>query len=298
MSARFIDLLIGDLKLRALLLDDRSPAATAAIWSALPLSGHVRHDDWSGELARLRVGGPPFTPTDRPVAYQHPGLLVLDPASGDLAIAYGQGRLQSGLGPLPAVPVASIGGDLAPLATLLRQVQFSGAVVVRIEAAADQRSPLAAPPAKGTTRLKIHLGGTTATATLLESVSPRTAAAFRALLPLAGTGTNTYSSGPLVRFWNPAGGAEGETPLDVDPPESGQVVLYPGHLYYYTSRPWRGIRVAARDATVMRNAIAGSGMTKLTPLAAFDGDWTDFRAEAERLQDDGAKPLRFEEHSN
>lgn len=298
MSARFIDLWIGDLELRALLLDERSPAATAAIWAALPLGGRVRHDDWSGELARLRVGQGPSTLTDRPVAYQHPGLLVLDPTSGDLAIAYGQGRLQDGLGPLPAVPIASIGGDLAPLAILLRQLQFSGAAPVRIAAAADQRSPLAAPPRVGDSRVRIHLGRATATATLLESVSPKTTAAFRRMLPLAGTGTNTYSSGPLVRFWNSEGGAEGETPLDVDPPEPGQVLLYPGHLYYYTSRPWRGIRIAARDATVMRNALAGSGMTKLTPLAAFDGDWTELRAEAERLQDDGAKPLRFEELSD
>ncbi|HZP95584.1 MAG TPA: DUF3830 family protein [Candidatus Limnocylindria bacterium] len=294
MTARFLDIRIGEIELRALLLDERAPVAAAALWSALPLAGRARHDDWSGELARLHVGLAPSAIADLPVPYQHPQLIVLDPATGDLAIAYGQGRLQNGFGPLPAVPVAAIGADVAPLAGLLRQLQFTGAAPVRITASTDQRSPLAEAPRPPGHRLHVRLGDASVAAVFLESVSPKTAAAFRALLPLSGTGTNTHSSGPLVRFWNPAGGPEGETPLAVEPPERGEVVLRPGYLYYFTSPPWRGVRIAARDATVMRNAIAGSSLTRLTPFAAFVGDWSGFRAEAERLQDEGAKPLRFE----
>lgn len=294
MTPRFVDVRIGEIDLRARLLDERAPVAARALWSALPLTGRARHDDWSGELARLHVGLAPSPIGDLPVPYQHGGLIVLDPASGDLAIAYGQGRLQNGFGPLPAVPVAAIGGDVAPLATLLGRLQFTGAVPVRVTVSADQRSPLAEAPRPPGPRLHVRLGDASAEAALLESVSPRTAAALRALLPLSGTATNTYSSGPLVRFWNPAGGPEGETPLAVEPPEAGEVILRPGHLYYFTSLPWRGIRIAARDATVMRNAIAGSSLTRLTPFAALVGNWSAFRAQAEQLQDDGATPLRFD----
>lgn len=294
MTARFVDVRIDEIELRAILLDERAPIAAAALWSALPLTGRARHDDWSGEAARLQVGFAPPAIADPPVPYQHGRLIVLDPASGDLAIAYGQGRLQNGFGPLPAVPVAALGGDVAPLATLLRQLQFTGAVPVRINASTDQRSPLAEPPLSAGHRLVIRLGDASADAVFLESVSPRTATAFRALLPLSGTATNTYSSGPLVRFWDPTGGPEGETPLGVEPPEAGEVVLRPGHLYYFTSPPWRGVRIAARDATVMRNAIAGSSLTRLTPFAALVGDWSALRAQAERLQDEGATTLRFE----
>lgn len=294
MTARYLDLAIGSLALRARLLDVRSAEAAGRLWAALPLSGRARHDDWSGDLARFQVGGALRAAGGTPVPFQHPGLLFVDPATGDLATVYAYGRLQDGFGPRPAIPVAEIGGDLAPLAALLHDLQFTGALPVRLTISADQTSPLAPAPRPAGRRIRVRLGGAEVAATLLEAGSPRTAAAFHALLPLAGRATNTYSSGPLVRFWNPAGGPEGETPLEVEPAEPTQVLLRPGHLYYLPSRPWRGVRIAARDATAMKGAFGGPGTSLLVPLAAFDQPWDAFRDEAARLIDEGAKPLSFE----
>lgn len=294
MTARYLEIAIGALTLRARLLDLRSAETCERLWTALPLAGRVRHDDWSGDLARFRIGGALRGTGGTPVPFQHPGLLFVDPATGDLATVYANGRLQDGIGPLPAIPVADIGGDLAPLAALLHDLQFSGAVPVRVAVSADQLSPLAPPPRPTGRRIRMRLGAATVSATLLEAVSPRSAAAFHALLPLSGRATNTYSSGPLVRFWNPTGGREGETPLGVEPTEPTQVLLRPGHLYYLPTHPWRGVRIAVRDATAMKGAIGGLGTSRLVPLAALDHPWDAFRIEAERLLDDGAKPLTFE----
>jgi hypothetical protein len=139
--------------------------------------------------------------------------------------------------------------------------------------------------------IDVELDDVAITATLLEETSPATTAAFAALLPLVGRATNTHSSGPLTRFWNPAGGPEGETPLQTGDRDARQVILYPGFLYYLPSSPWRGIRIA-REATMMRGAVSG-GDTRLVPLARFDGDWSAFRRAAERVALEGAKPLRF-----
>jgi Protein of unknown function (DUF3830) len=288
----FLDIVAGELRLRARVLDERAPGAAAALRAGLPLVGQAIHDEWSGELFRIRTTQR-LQPgqDDQPVAFQHPGLLLLDPQAAQLAVCYGQGRLQDGFGPLRAVPLAQIGGDLGPLARFGLELQFRGATEVRIAASADQAAPLAEPPAVGQGRIAVTLGGARATAQLLEHAA---SAAFAGLLPLAGRATNTHSSGPLVRFWNPAGGPEGETPLVVGPGEPSQVILYPGYLYYLPTPPWRGIRLAVRDATVMKGAVGGGGGTRLVPLARFEGDWSALRRAAEDLATAGATELRFE----
>ena len=80
------------------------------------------------------------------------------------------------------------------------------------------------------------LAGTRAEAVLLEDQSPAATAAFAALLPLDGKVTNTYGSGPLTRFWNPGGGPQGETPLEVPESEVTATTLYGGG-YYLPTRP-------------------------------------------------------------
>jgi hypothetical protein len=140
----------------------------------------------------------------------------------------------------------------------------------------------------------VTLGDVKATARLLEAESPHVTASFVKLLPLVGQATNTHSSGPLVRFWNPAGGPEGETPLELGEDDSGQVILYPGFLYYLPTPPWRGIRIAAREATVMKGAVGGGGSTRLVPLARMEGDWSAFSEAAATLSTSGARQLRFE----
>ncbi|HEX5499712.1 MAG TPA: hypothetical protein VFX03_10810, partial [Thermomicrobiales bacterium] len=227
---------------------------------------------------------------DRGAPFQHPGLVVLDPTTGGLAMCYGQGRLNPDALPAAPIPVAQIGGDLAPLIEIGGARQWDGAAPFVVSRSADQETSLAPEPTAHGRTIEVDLDDVTVTATLLEATSPTTTAAFAALLPLAGRATNTHSSGPLTRFWNPAGGSEGETPLETGD-DGKEVILYPGALYYLPSSPWRGIRIA-REATMMRGAVSG-GDTRLVPLARFAGDWSAFQRKAERLRVEGAKPMRF-----
>jgi hypothetical protein len=288
----FLDITIAETRFRARLLAERSPRAVAAVWEALPFRGHVEHGQWSGDLFLASERFPLKEPIrERGLGFQHPGLVVLDPDSGDIAICYGQGRLNDHTLPLTPIPIAEIGGDLAPLAELGRALQWDGAQPIAIERSADQDSPLAPAPAPSGRKIEVKFDGTRLTATLLEERAPETTAAFARLLPLSGTATNTISSGPLTRFWDPNGGPEGETPLDESHSDARQVILFPGHFYYLPTRPWRGIRIA-REATMMRGP-AGGGGPHLIPLARFDGDWSAFAEIAQRLPREGAKPMAF-----
>lgn len=289
---KFIDVELDGVSYRARLLEERAPHATAALWDALPFEGRAVHGIWSGDLFRMLEEAPfEAPPGDRVAGFQYPGLVMLEPASRELAICYGQGRLNLPTGPASPVPLAELGGDLAPLAARATRLQFDGARPIRWRRSDDQTSPLATPPAPRGRLVEVAFDGVTVKATLLEDVAPRTADAFARALPLAGRATNTHSSGTLARFWNDAGGDEGETPLDVDEAGLFHVILYPGTLYYLPSRPWRGIRIPY-EATAMGGA-ASRGTTRLVPFARFDGDWSAFRERAMRLSVDGAKSLAF-----
>jgi hypothetical protein len=224
---------------------------------------------------------------DRQYGYQQPGLLMLDPKTGQLALCFGRGRLHDALGPIPAVPFAEIGGDLGELTARGERLQFDGAQAIAVYASDDQRSPLADPPLKGR-RIVITLASARAEAVLLEEASPQGAAASAAALPLVGRATNTYSSGPLTRFWNAAGGAEGETPLDVPEAEVNTSTLYGGG-YYLSTRPWRGIRMSAQEPTAM-----GGGRSQLAPLFRFVGDWSGFAEQAAKLTMEGQRDMLIE----
>lgn len=295
MTLRFVEFEAAGLTLRGRLLGDRAPATVAALMSALPLGAAAIHDQWSGELFRIDSSIRIDPKSDeRSVPFQHPGLVVADATNGELAICYGQGRLQDGFGPRRALPLVELGGDLAGLVEFGHALQFKGATQVRLAASADQSAPLSSGPEDVGRCMQVTLGGVTATARLLERQSPAATASFLKLLPLLGQATNTHSSGPLVRFWNPAGGPEGETPLELGASETGQVILYPGFLYYLPTPPWRGIRIAARDATVMKGAVGGSGSTRLVPLARLIDDWSPFSEAAATLSRSGSRELRFE----
>jgi hypothetical protein len=286
---RFIDIEVGGAVYRARLLEEKSPHATAALWDALPIEGRAAHGTWSGAIFRMLEHAPVELPErERGIVFQYPGLVSLEPNVKELAICYGQGRLYHPTALLAPLPVAEIGGDLAPLAELGVRFQFEGAMQISVRTSADQDSPLAPPPTPKGRQIEIELGTSTSVATLLEDVSPRAATALAELIPAQGRATNTYSGGPLTRFWNDQGGPEGETPLEIDDLEPGQNILYPSYIYYLNLRPWRGIRIP-REATVMGGAMGGN--TRLTPVARFQGDWSAFRDQAERIVIEGAKPM-------
>jgi hypothetical protein len=284
----FVDVQFAGLHMRARVLEDRAPTAAAAFLGLLPVEGQAFQDRYGAQLMRITTRLDMETaPGDRTYGYQQPGLLMLDPSTRELCLCFGRGRLQNALGPLAAVPIAEIGGDLTELNLRGDRLQFEGAAPIRFSLSADQGSPLADPPVQGR-RIALTLAGARAEAVLLETESPRGAAAFAAVLPLAGKATNTYGSGPLTRFWNPNGGPQGETPLDVPQSEITAGTLYGGGYYLPTS-PWRGIRISAQEPTAM-----GGGRSTLAPIFRFVGDWSAFAAQAARLTMDGEKALRIE----
>lgn len=301
----FIDVTIGDTTFRAEMLSEASPNATGALIGALPLTGRVIQDAWSRDFMLVKDGPTRRLPGgDRAVPFQHPGLLVHDPESGNLALCYGQGRLQDGFGPIRAVVVAQLGGDMLELERLGRSLQFEGAKPIAIKFSEDQARPLDQAPEPEGRRVQVTLGTATTEGVLLEKRAPQTTKALAGLLPLFGMATNTVSSGPLARFWNPAGGPEGETPLDAPEDEVltkiqspvdrfyRQSILYPGFIYYNPEHPWRGLRMAAREATIMKGAVPSAAPT-LVPVIQLVGDWSAIRAAAERLGVDGSTEMRI-----
>jgi len=283
----YVDVAFAALQLRARLLEDRAPATVAAFLKALPVSGDAFQDQYSSQVMRITSRLDVAVGDDRQYAYQYPGLLMLDPTTGQLALCFGRGRLQNALAPIAAVPIAEIGGDLAELNRLGDRLQFDGAGPITFEASKDQQSALAEPPERGR-RIVLTLAGARAEAVLLEDVSPHGTAALAAALPLTGKATNTYGSGPLTRFWNAVGGPQGETPLDVPDDEVTANTLYGGG-YYLNTKPWRGLRMSAQEPTAM-----GGGRSALAPLFRFVGDWSAFRAQAATLSMDGQKEMRIE----
>jgi hypothetical protein len=291
----FLELAFGETTFRGRLLVRRSPPFAAAIEKVLPISGRLMQDEWSGTVARMIEPVDLSVPADAPrSALQYPGLLVFDPERRQLALAFGRsGRLRTSVGFVPAVPVAEFVGDMALLEKLGNRLQFDGAQKVTISRSPDQKKPLPAREPGGR-RMSVTLGAARAEVVLLEETAKHLAPAFAKLLPMRGFATNTYGSGPLTRFWNDRGGEEGETVLDVPEGETDPThgVLIPGYLYYLPRSPWRGVRLATRDAAAM--GMQGGSPSPLHPFARLEGDWNAFLEEAARLGIDGKKPMSFE----
>lgn len=108
-------------------LEDRAPATVAAFLKALPVSGDAFQDQYSSQVMRITSRLDVAVGDDRQYAYQYPGLLMLDPTLGQLALCFGRGRLQNAIAPIAAVPIAEVGGDLGELNRLGDRLQFDGA---------------------------------------------------------------------------------------------------------------------------------------------------------------------------
>lgn len=258
----------------------------------LPFETRAVQSEWSGNVMDL-FDGPPLdiASTAEPCPFQYPGLLVYEARTGRLALCFGEGRWQDGFGPLAAVAVARIATDLDKLKEFGLRLQFDGAQPLTIAPADPSTAPPRADSELTEGRpIEIELGAAVARAVLLERSSPRLAGALGALLPLRGTATNTYASGPLTRFWNEAGGTQGATPLDAgaaaDAPQ--QSLAAPGYVYYMPTAPYNGLRIAVRGATVMKSALPGGGRSPLLPVAKLVDDWQAFRAVAADLRFTGA----------
>jgi len=284
-------------------------SVSEASWSqALPLNMRAVQSEWSGAVMDLFDGSRlAIDPSAEPVPFQYPGLLVYEPRIGRLALCFGEGRWQDGFGPMQAIPVARITAGLDRLEEFGRGLQFVGAQELMISVSDEGPSEASIVDDVGDEgrSIEIGLGDAVALGMLLEHTTPGLSAALGALLPLRGKATNTYASGPLTRFWNEAGGAEGVTTVEAEvaptiPPrrddrpslvDGSRSLAAPGYVYYMPSPPWNGLRIAARGATVMKSALPGGGRSPLVPVAKLMGDWRAFGDVAANLRFTGALPM-------
>jgi hypothetical protein len=132
--------------------------------------------------------------------------------------------------------------------------------------------------------IQVELDGVVATAELLDHVAPTLCRALWAILPLHGPVTNTIWSGQMLRFWG-TDGRDGEVPLGLELEERGEILHWPGYVYWHPAR--RGIRICYGDAQQGGPA----GPSPLVPIARFVGDWTAWRRKAQAIPLEGAKPL-------
>ncbi|TDD27893.1 hypothetical protein E1218_08865 [Kribbella turkmenica] len=267
----------------------------------LPLRLHAVQSEWSGQVMELfgkRVANPGKGVAPQP--FQHAGQIVFSPALQRFAIAFGDGRWQDGFSVHPAIPVARIDADLEDFEAFGKSLMFVGARPVDFSLVADSaltHQKLEARIREQGRLVQLRIGTASAHAVLLEKSAPNLTASLARRLPLQGRAANTYSSGPLTRFWDSQGNEQGSTDLELDVDEStvassGRVLAAPGFIYYMPNKPYNGLRIAARSTTMMRSALPGArGRTPLLPVAQFVGDWRAIADAAENIRFTGALPL-------
>lgn len=132
--------------------------------------------------------------------------------------------------------------------------------------------------------IDIEIDGAKVTAELLDHLAPQACRALWEALPLQGPVTNTIWSGQMLRFWGPHG-PEGEVPLEIEGRERGDLLQWPGYVYYHQS--WRGIRICYGDA----QQGGPGGPSPLTPMARIVGNWSTFKAIAQSILLEGSKQM-------
>jgi hypothetical protein len=283
---RFIDIELDGTVVRARLNDDLAPKTAQAIWDALPFEGRAVHAQTSGDMFRMLDPVPiGDVPVESGNTFNSPGQAVYYPPIKEIAFCMGVARFRGLSGYSDLTPVADIEGDFSTWAKKGDALQFTGAKRIQFRRSQDQATPFRYHEPRGR-KIEVEFGGTKLRATLLEEMAPRTTAAFAKILPLEGKATNTVWSGQVTRFWGPRG-ERGEIPLDIDEPENGQTLHWPGYIYYYAG--YRGIRICYGDGVM-----GGPwGAATLTPLAKFEGDWSAYREQARAQLTEGEKSMAF-----
>lgn len=277
-TRKYVDVQVGEHRFRGLLLDDKAPAAAESLWKQLPVSATMTLDLWSGYVTRAHLSARlEADDADGVVTLPHPGLIAWDPRNGDLAVCFGQGRLRDGLGPLPTYPLVQVGGDLSALARVGSNVQYGGSVAIGIRQSDDQATPLQSHPKESSVDLILQLGESQATASLLTSSAPVAAASFRAALPLLGSATSTFLSGPLIRYRATGESSEASLDLRVGDEDARHQVMWPGYIYYRPEKP-RGLRITTTEGAIM--ADLGGRVTDVIPVARLDDVPEQFKAAA------------------
>jgi hypothetical protein len=282
-----IEVVLGDEVFHATLFTDSAPKTTAAMAQALPFEGRAVHAQLSGDMFRMFEHAPiAVEDTENRESFQYPGEIVFYPPIKEIAIAYGAARFRGTASPVYLTPLGVIDEEEIPrLAKAAERLQWDGTKPIRFRRAegAPTRSSGPSVPA-GARRIEIEMDGATAIAVLLDATAPKTADALWKALPLSGRVTNTKWSGQMLRLWG-GDGPRGEVPIRLDAPEDGQVLHWPGYVYYHPA--YRGIRICYGQA----QQSGPTSVSTLTPVAKLTGDWTAFRQKAAAIMFEGAKPM-------
>jgi len=281
-----IEIVLGDEVFHATLAEDTAPKTVAAVLNALPFDGRAVHAQLSGDMFRMFEHAPiPIEETENRQAFQAPGEIVYYPPIKEIAIAYGAARFRGTAGFLYLTPLGAVDdADLPRLAATAGRLMWDGAKKIQFRRAdAAAAAPRAAPEAAGR-QIEIELDGATVTASLLDAAAPKTSDALWAALPLRGRATNTKWSGQMLRFWGQDGDL-GQVPIHLDAAEDGQVLHWPGYVYYHPT--YRGIRLCYGQA----QQSGPTNVSSLTPVARLAGDWSAFRRKAAAIIFEGAKSM-------
>ena len=285
-----IEIVLGDEVFHATLFEETAPKTAAAMLKALPFEGRAVHAQLSGDMFRMFEHAPiAVEETENRESFQYPGEIVYYPPIKEIAIAYGGARFRGTAGFLYLTPLGIIDDDELPrLAKTAERLQWDGSKRIQFRGA-EGAAPAASARAQGgagkaTRQIEIELDGVTVAAALLDTTAPKTAEALWAALPLKGQATNTKWSGQMLRFWGNDGNL-GEVPITLDAAENGQVLHWPGHVYYHPT--YRGIRLCYGQA----QQSGPTSVSTLTPLARITGDWTAFRKKASAIMFEGAKAM-------
>jgi hypothetical protein len=274
---RFIEIELDGKSVRALLNEDAAVTANA-IWDALPFEGRAVYAQIAGEMFRMLdhapLGG---LALEAGQSYQAPGEVVYYPPIKEIAICLGEARFRGHGGVVPCTPLAQIEGDFSAWAASAHKLDETGTKPIRFRKAADQTTPFRHPTREGT-KVDVEFDGVKLRATLLESLAPNTVAEFAKILPLEGRAWNDSLSGEVTRF-------EREIPLNITEPENGKFMLWPGYFYYYPAK--RELRFCWGQGAVHNLSV----VEQLTPIAALDGDWSEFKTRARAQLTEGAKRL-------
>jgi hypothetical protein len=285
-----MEIVLGDEVFHATLFEEKAPKTVAAVLHALPFEGQAVHAQLSGDMFRMFERAPiPIDQTESNQSFQAPGEIVYYPPIQEIAIAYGTARFRGTAGFLYLTPLGAVDEDDLPrLAKTAARLMWDGSKRIQFRreggpVARGGEPGFASAGANGR-QIEIDLDGATVTASLLDATAAKTAEALWAALPLRGRVTNTKWSGQMLRFWG-SDGELGQVPIRLAEPENGQVLHWPGHLYYHPS--YRGLRLCYGQA----QQSGPTSVSTLTPLARIMGDWSAFRAKASAIMFDGAKTM-------
>jgi hypothetical protein len=278
-----IEMVLGDEVFHATLFTESAPKTTASMLKAMPFEGRAVHAQLSGDMFRMFDHAPiDVEDAENRESFQYPGELVYFPPIKEIAIAYGAARFRGTAGPVYLTPLGAIDVHEIPrLAKTAERLQWDGAKRIQFRRA-EGASPAVPAEASGR-QMVLEIDGASAVATLLD-LAPKTADALWKALPLTGQVTNTKWSGQMMRFWGKDGN-NGEIPVQIDAPEHGEVLHWPGYMYYHPR--YRGIRICYGQG----QQSGPTSVSTMTPLAALTGDWSALRAKAAAIMFDGAKTM-------